>query len=103
VLALIGGAGRSGQRLDESALADWHAGCNAIYPLATLTIGARLVVATVLARIFPHACVRARARKKCFTLVPQGLWHLVMIRPAPPGKNNSADTGIQIIHNVLAR
>ena len=31
--------------LDEAELADWRAGCNAVYQLAALTIGARLVVA----------------------------------------------------------
>jgi hypothetical protein len=33
------------QRLDEEELADWRAGRDAIYQLAALTIGARLVVA----------------------------------------------------------
>jgi hypothetical protein len=31
--------------LDEEELADWHAGRNAVYQLAALTIGARLAVA----------------------------------------------------------
>jgi hypothetical protein len=33
------------KRLDEEELADWRAGRNAVYQLAALTIGARLVVA----------------------------------------------------------
>jgi len=33
------------ERLDEEELADWRAGRNAVYQLAALTIGARLVVA----------------------------------------------------------
>src|SRR4029077_11980296 len=33
------------ERLDEEELADWQAGRNAVYQLAALTIGARLVVA----------------------------------------------------------
>jgi hypothetical protein len=33
------------ERLDEEELADWRAGRNAVYQLAGLTIGARLVVA----------------------------------------------------------
>ena len=32
-------------RLDEEELADWHAGRNAVYQLAALTIGSRLAVA----------------------------------------------------------
>jgi hypothetical protein len=32
-------------RLDEEELADWRAGRNAVYQLATLTVGARLAVA----------------------------------------------------------
>jgi len=32
-------------RLDQEELADWRAGCDAIYQLAALTIGARLAVA----------------------------------------------------------
>jgi hypothetical protein len=33
------------ERLDDEELADWRAGCNAVYQLAALTIGARLAVA----------------------------------------------------------
>jgi hypothetical protein len=33
------------ERLDEGERADWRAGRNAVYQLAALTIGARLVVA----------------------------------------------------------
>jgi hypothetical protein len=33
------------ERLDDEELADWRAGRNAVYQLAALTIGARLVVA----------------------------------------------------------
>jgi hypothetical protein len=36
---------RMPERLDEEELADWHAGRNAVYQLAALTIGARLTVA----------------------------------------------------------
>ena len=36
---------RMPERLDEEELADWRAGRNAVYQLAALTIGARLVVA----------------------------------------------------------
>jgi hypothetical protein len=36
---------RMPERLDEEELADWRAGRNAVYPLAALTIGARLAVA----------------------------------------------------------
>src|SRR5438105_2012800 len=36
---------RMPERLDEEELADWQAGRNAVYQLAALTIGARLVVA----------------------------------------------------------
>jgi hypothetical protein len=32
------------ERLDEEELADWQAGRNAVYQLATLTVGARLAV-----------------------------------------------------------
>jgi hypothetical protein len=33
------------ERLDDEELADWRAGCNAVYQPAALTIGARLAVA----------------------------------------------------------
>jgi hypothetical protein len=33
------------ERLDDEELADWHAGRNAVYRLAALTVGARLAVA----------------------------------------------------------
>jgi hypothetical protein len=33
------------ERLDEEGLADWRAGCDAVYLLAALTVGARLAVA----------------------------------------------------------
>ena len=33
------------ERLGEEELADWHAGRNAVYQLAALTLGARLAVA----------------------------------------------------------
>jgi hypothetical protein len=33
------------ERLDDGELADWHAGRDAVYQLAALTIGARLAVA----------------------------------------------------------
>jgi hypothetical protein len=33
------------ERLDDAELADWRAGCNAVYQLAALTIGARLAAA----------------------------------------------------------
>ena len=36
---------RMPERLDEEELADWRSGRNAVYRLATLTIGARLAVA----------------------------------------------------------
>ena len=36
---------RMPERLDESELADWRAGRNAVYQLAGLTIGTRLAVA----------------------------------------------------------
>jgi hypothetical protein len=36
---------RMPDHLDEEELADWRAGRNAVYQLAALTIGARLVVA----------------------------------------------------------
>jgi hypothetical protein len=36
---------RMPERLDEEELADWRAGRDAVYQLAALTIGARLVVA----------------------------------------------------------
>jgi hypothetical protein len=36
---------RMPERLDEEELADWRAGRNAVYQLAALTMGARLVVA----------------------------------------------------------
>jgi hypothetical protein len=36
---------RMPERLDDEELADWRAGRNALYQLAALTIGARLVVA----------------------------------------------------------
>jgi hypothetical protein len=36
---------RMPERLDKKELADWRAGRNAVYQLAALTIGARLVVA----------------------------------------------------------
>jgi hypothetical protein len=36
---------RMPERLDEKELADWRAGRNAVYQVAALTIGARLVVA----------------------------------------------------------
>jgi hypothetical protein len=36
---------RMPERLDEEELADWHAGRNAVWQLAALTIGARLAVA----------------------------------------------------------
>jgi hypothetical protein len=36
---------RMPERLDEEELADWRAGRNAVYQLAALTLGARLVVA----------------------------------------------------------
>ena len=36
---------RDTPRLDEEELADWHAGRNAVYQLAALTVGARLAVA----------------------------------------------------------
>src|SRR3984893_9343680 len=36
---------RMPERLDEEEVADWRAGRNAVYQLAALTIGARLVVA----------------------------------------------------------
>ena len=36
---------RMPERLAEEELADWHAGRNAVYQLAALTIGARLAVA----------------------------------------------------------
>jgi hypothetical protein len=38
-------APRMPERLDEEELADWRAGRNAVYQLAALTMGARLVVA----------------------------------------------------------
>jgi hypothetical protein len=37
--------GSGPERLDEEELADWPAGRNAVYQLAALAIGARLVVA----------------------------------------------------------
>jgi hypothetical protein len=33
------------ERLDDEELTDWRAGRNAVYPLAALTVGARLAVA----------------------------------------------------------
>jgi len=35
------------ERLDDEELTDWHAGRNAVYQFAALTIGARLAVADV--------------------------------------------------------
>ena len=46
------------------------------------------------------ACARGKNVLRCAAAVLAPRW---MILPAPPGKNNSADTGIPIIHNVLAR
>jgi hypothetical protein len=36
---------RMPEQLDEEELADWRAGCNAVYQLVALTLGARLAVA----------------------------------------------------------
>jgi hypothetical protein len=36
---------RMPERLDEEKLAGWHAGRDAVYQLAALTVGARLAVA----------------------------------------------------------
>ena len=41
---------RMPERRDEAELADWHAGRNAVYQLAALTLGARLAVADAKAR-----------------------------------------------------